>query len=370
MPVWVLTGLSSLGVLLSAALPWLQFRPNRIVEGTVRYLGFQDAGWGAVVAALWLAPLAFLLVNRKTALRAAWVVCQLVPAVLLFGAGAVAAGLVPAESFARVSPSWGFWLSLLLAYGGSLVLAPLTGLPKGWTSAGAFLFPVVCAVGLATGSFQGLSLLREYAAQPDVFWADVVTHLTLAGAAVAAGTLVGVGTGWASYRLVRFRKVAFVVLNVVQTVPSLALFGLLIVPLAALGWGGIGNTTALVALSMHAAFPIARSTLTALDHLDAAVLDAGRGLGMGKAQLLARVQIPLALPVVLEGVRTASVQAVGNTVVAALIGAGGLGSLVFIGLGQYAPDLILLGTLPVVALALGLDLAWSGVLRLLPKGTR
>jgi osmoprotectant transport system permease protein len=127
---------------------------------------------------------------------------------------------------------------------------------------------------------------------------------------------------------------------------------------------------ALIALGLYAAFPIARSTLTAFDHLDPAVIDAGRGLGMGRWQLFSRVQLPLALPVVLEGVRTSSVQAVGNTVVAALIGAGGLGSLIFFGLGQFAPDLILLGTIPVVVLALVLDLIWALILGLLARRVR
>jgi osmoprotectant transport system permease protein len=156
----------------------------------------------------------------------------------------------------------------------------------------------------------------------------------------------------------------------VQTLPSLALFGLLILPLAAVGVGGIGQAPALVALSLYAAFPIARSTLTALENLDPAVLDSARGLGMGRGQLFLRVQVPLALPVVLEGVRTASIQTIGNTVVAALIGAGGLGSLVFFGLGQFAPDLILLGALPVMVLALGLDMLWSVALGYLNRRVR
>ncbi len=184
-------------------------------------------------------------------------------------------------------------------------------------------------------------------------------HLVLSGVAVAVGAVLGTGLGWAAHRLVRFRQPAFFFLNLVQTLPSLALFGLLIVPLAALGFGGIGAAPALVALSLYAAFPVARSTLTALDHLDAAVLDAGRGLGMTRGQLFLRVQVPLALPVVLEGIRTASVQAVGNTVVAALIGAGGAGEPHLPRAGTVRPDLILLGTLPVMALALGLDQAWA-----------
>jgi len=352
--------------------PWLQVKPNRIVEGTSRSLAFDDGFWGAVCLGLWALPLLVSVFskNPRTPARAAWAIFVMVPVVVLLGSGAVASALVPDGSFVRVSPSWSFWITILGCYAGALVLGPLTELPRSWLTLGKAVFPAACLVGLATGAFAQLSLLKEFVAQSDVFWDAARIHLILSGVAVLAGTLLGTLTGWGAHRLVQFRRPAFFFLNLVQTLPSLALFGLLIVPLAALGLGGIGPTPALVALALYAAFPIARSTLTAFDHLDAAVLDAGRGLGMGRAHLFFRVQFPLALPVVLEGVRTASVQAVGNTVVAALIGAGGLGSLVFLGLGQYAPDLILLGTLPVVVLALAVDLGWVIVLGLLNRRVR
>lgn len=351
-------------LVLAFGLPWLQVRPNRISEGTVRFL-LGEGGWAVAAAVLMAFPLVFFRSERAAA-RAAWLSCCLVPALLLAASGGVAAVLSPPESFTRVSPSWGLWACLLWCYGGALILSPKTGWPRwGWAPLAATL-----AVGLPFGWFSGLSLMKEYAAQSDVFWAEVGRHLMLSATAVAIGTVTGVLVGWAASRLARFRQAAFFFLNLVQTLPSLALFGLLIVPLSLLGWGGIGAAPALIALSLYAAFPIARSTLTALANLNEAVLDAGRGLGMNRRQLLARVQVPLALPAVLEGVRTASVQAVGNTVVAALIGAGGLGSLIFFGLGQYAPDLILLGTLPVVALALGLDAAWAAILALVPRRVR
>jgi len=177
------------------------------------------------------------------------------------------------------------------------------------------------------------------------------------------------------------RRIAFFDLNIVQTIPSLALFGLLIFPLAALSrrfpllheWGisGIGRAPAILALSFYAMLPIARNTFTALAQIPESLRDAGRGMGMTRRQLLARVEVPLALPLILAGVRTAAVQAVGNTVVAALIGAGGLGIFIFQGLGQYAADMILLGTLPVIAMAVIVDMLMGGLVRLLtPKPLR
>ncbi len=171
----------------------------------------------------------------------------------------------------------------------------------------------------------------------------------------------------------------FFLANVTEAIPSLALFGLLIAPLSALsfafpalrefGIGGIGATPAVIALVIYSLLPIVQNTYVGLRQLDAAVLDAGLGMGMSRAQVFRRIEVPLAAPFVLDGVRTAAVQAVGNTAVAALIGAGGLGWFIFEGLGQAAADMIILGALPIIALALVVDAAMRLVVRVAtPKG--
>ena len=152
-------------------------------------------------------------------------------------------------------------------------------------------------------------------------------------------------------------------LNLLQTIPSIALFGLLIVPLsalaaaapslAALGIAGIGPAPAIIALILYALLPVVRNTVAGIAGVDPAVVDAARGMGMSERQLFRQVQLPLALPLLLAGLRIVTVQTIGLAVVAALIGAGGLGTFVFAGLGQYAADLVLLGALPTIALALG-----------------
>jgi osmoprotectant transport system permease protein len=157
----------------------------------------------------------------------------------------------------------------------------------------------------------------------------------------------------------------FAILSLVQTIPSIALFGLLIGPLTALsetfpwlreiGVRGIGYTPALIALVLYSLLPIARNTEVGFLGVPPAVVDAARGMGMTGFQIMTRVSIPLALPVLLAGLRIVTVQLIGLTVVAALIGAGGLGSFVFAGLGQYATDLVLLGALPAILLALAAD---------------
>jgi osmoprotectant transport system permease protein len=138
---------------------------------------------------------------------------------------------------------------------------------------------------------------------------------------------------------------------VIQTVPSIALFALLIAPL------GIGLLPAAAALMLYALLPIVHGTASGLAQVAPSALEAGTGMGMTARQLFWRVRVPLALPVLLSGLRVTTVQLIGLAVVAALIGAGGFGALVFQGLASSALDLVLLGVVPVVALAVLADAA-------------
>ncbi|MEE9365073.1 MAG: ABC transporter permease, partial [Dehalococcoidales bacterium] len=135
------------------------------------------------------------------------------------------------------------------------------------------------------------------------------------------------------------------------------------------GIRGVGVAPALIALIVYSLLPIVRNTFVGLRQLDPAVIDAGLGMGMSRPQVFRRLEVPLAAPLVLEGVRMASVQAVGLAAVAALIGAGGLGWFIFQGLGQAAPDLIILGAIPIIVLALVVDAVMRTVVRAsTPKG--
>jgi osmoprotectant transport system permease protein len=138
----------------------------------------------------------------------------------------------------------------------------------------------------------------------------------------------------------------------VQTIPSLALFGLLIpVPFI----GGIGTRTALIALTLYSLLPVLRNTVVGITGVDRAVREAGRGLGMTDAQLLRRVELPLAASVILAGIRLATVIGIGLATIAAAIGAGGLGVFIFRGVAMVDNRTILAGALPAAALALGAD---------------
>ena len=181
-----------------------------------------------------------------------------------------------------------------------------------------------------------------------LFW----QHLYLVAISTGAATAVGLPLGVLLTRRPAWRGPVLGLANVFQTIPSLALFGFLI-PLPFIG--GIGARTAIVALVLYALLPIVRNTYTGIVAVDPAVRDAGRGMGMTDRQLLLMVELPLALGVILAGVRVATVVSVGTATIAAAIGAGGLGEYIFRGVAMVNDTLILAGALPAALLALAAD---------------
>jgi osmoprotectant transport system permease protein len=185
-------------------------------------------------------------------------------------------------------------------------------------------------------------------------------HLTLVGVSVGLATLIGVPVGIAITRRPAWQRWVLGAANAIQTVPSLALFGLLIpVPFI----GGIGMRTALVALTLYGLLPVLRNTVVGITGVDPAVREAGRGLGMTDAQLLRRVELPLAASTILAGIRLATVIGIGVATIAAAIGAGGLGVFIFRGVAMVDNRTILAGALPAAALALIADAALGALER-------
>ena len=185
-------------------------------------------------------------------------------------------------------------------------------------------------------------------------------HVLLSFGATLLSTLIGVPLGvWASRRP-RVERPLLGFVDAVQTIPSLALFGLLL-PLPLIG--GIGATPAMVALVLYALLPIVRTTVVGVRGVDRAVVDAARGLGMTDGQLLRAVELPLAAPTILAGVRVAAVTSIGTATIAAAIGAGGLGTFVFQGVAMVDDGVILLGAVPAALLALIVD----AIVRLLER---
>jgi osmoprotectant transport system permease protein len=177
-------------------------------------------------------------------------------------------------------------------------------------------------------------------------------HVGLVGASMAISLVIGLPLGVALVTRTRLQRWVIGAANVVQTIPSLALFGFLIpVP-----WiGGVGASTAIVALSLYALLPILRNTCTGIAEVDPAVIESARGMGMTPWQVLWQVQLPLAAPVLLAGIRVATAICIGITTIAAAIGAGGLGVFIFRGLAMVNNQVILAGAIPAACLAIAAD---------------
>ncbi|MDB9319740.1 ABC transporter permease [Nodularia spumigena] len=178
-------------------------------------------------------------------------------------------------------------------------------------------------------------------------------HLFMVSIAIATATLIGIPLGILITRQTYLRRPILGIANILQTIPSLALFGLLIpVPII----GGIGVVPAIVALTLYSFLPIIRNTYTGIMGVDTAIREAGRGMGMTDKQLLLQVDIPLAMGVILAGVRVATVISIGIATIAAAIGAGGLGVFIFRGIAVVNNQLILAGAVPAALIALVADL--------------
>ncbi len=188
----------------------------------------------------------------------------------------------------------------------------------------------------------------------------ILRHLALVAASTGIAVATGVPLGVISYRNPRIGAPLVGLANVVQTIPSIAMFGFLIpMPLI----GGIGAKAALIALILYALLPVMRTTASGLQSIDPSAREAGLAMGMTGWELLYQVELPLARTAILAGVRVATVVGVGTATIAAAIGAGGLGEYIFRGVASVDSVMILAGAIPAAALALIADLALTGLER-------
>ncbi len=346
------------------ALPLLSVAPNRLVSGQPLRLWQVAQGWLLLLplVALWLGVLGRVSRVRAVAML---LTLDLLLALLFWLSGEAASALAQGGPLVRTAFGSGFWCAiactLLLA---AETIRSLTARSAGRIGLNLHLWLLPLAL-LVSGHLDTLSLLKEYANRRAVFNASLGQHLWLLGGTLLPALLIGVPLGVAVARSPRAQGGTFSVLNVIQTVPSVALFGLLIAPLAALasafpllargGISGIGTAPALIALVLYALLPLVRSVVAGLQQVPPEVRETARGMGMSPWQQFWQAELPLALPVWLSGLRVVVVQTIGLAVVAALIGAGGFGAILFQGLLSSALDLVLLGVIPVVAMAVLAD---------------
>ncbi len=192
-------------------------------------------------------------------------------------------------------------------------------------------------------------------------------HLFLVSVSVGIAALSAVPLGIACTRRRTLGRVTLRVVDAIQTIPSLALFGFLI-PLPLLG--GIGAKTAIVALVLYSLLPIVRTTVTGIAGVDPVVKEVGIAMGMTPKQLLYEIELPLAAPSILGGLRIATVIGIGVATIAALIGGGGLGTLIFRGVAMVDSRLLLAGSIPAALLAIAADFGFSRLERRLGVATR
>ena len=355
---------SLLGAAAIAALAWLPFvvfKANRIASGQARSL-FEALPAGAALAVaatvVLVAAVAAVIAAARVRLLAALVGLA---AVALAVASAADALTPPGNRIVRIAPGVGCWVFLLaLALIATDALARLRPGPKLRVLSLA-LTAAILYTAFACGLFDHLSIMREYATNAGTFAREARQHLLLALGSLGAAVLVGLPLGVLCHRVPRIRGATLQLLNLIQTIPSIALFGILMVPLAALaaavpaaaelGISGIGAAPAVVALFLYSLLPVVANTTIGLARVSPAAVDAARGMGMTDRQVLSKVELALALPVIVTGIRIVLVQNIGLVTIAALIGGGGFGTFVFQGVGQTAIDLVLLGAIPTVALA-------------------
>lgn len=354
--------------------PFATFRANRIVPGQARsILEALPQAIGPLLLAIIVVVAIIALLKTPLVLRLAASVVALVALALLIGVAGTF--LTPAgNTFARVSPASGFWI-LIFAF--MLLLADvLTRLNLSPSARVGVLVVAALAIGLLliSGRWDSLSILKEYSNRADSFWAEGSKHVSLALGSLLAAVIVGLPLGILCHRVESLRAGVLNVLNIIQTIPSIALFGLLIAPLgwvaaqvpgaAALGIRGIGTAPAFVALFLYSLLPVVANTVVGLAGVPRAANDAARGMGMTDRQRLFGVEFPLAFPVILTGIRIVLVQNIGLATIAALIGGGGFGVFVFQGVGQTAMDLVLLGAVPTVALAFAAAIILDAVIEM------
>lgn len=204
----------------------------------------------------------------------------------------------------------------------------------------------------------------------DLIGERAVEHLAIVAAAVGLAVLTGVPIGIAITQNERAANAVLYVASIIITIPSIALFGLMIPILSTIGQG-IGYLPAMIAVLLYSQLPIIRNTYAAIKNVDPALREAAKGIGMTAAQRLAKVEIPLAVPVIMAGVRTAVVMNIGVTAIAAYIGAGGLGTFISGGIQQTDTRQLVTGALAVSMLAIFADygLLWIQQ-RLTPAGMR
>ncbi len=356
--------LSSLGAAAFLFMTLVENKPNRILHG-VAYSSFKFLGaLGIVILVVWVILLALALYETKHKNTIVFLLTSILVISLFWGFQTSTGDYAVDNPSSRISFSSGFYVQIYCVF---MLFSTYTQRIKtykyikwiGVLSIFGILFYL-----LFTGAYDGLSLIKEYNIKKLQFYNNLRIHAMLTFGSVITGALIAVPLGFFAYSKKKLEDKIMVPLSIIETIPSLSLFGILLVPLSglgklpffdAIGVSGIGWAPAYIALTLYTLLPIGRNTLTGFYSVDKNIIEAAKGMGMSKSQVLKRIELPLAFPVIFTGIRIAFIQTIGGAVLAGLVGGGGMGTFVFLGLGEASPDLILLGVLPIVFFTVLLD---------------
>ncbi len=340
--------------------PWFDIRPNRVAAAAAFSL-FEGG------APFWLPALlspAFLILLYQSAspgLHAPALIIQgsIPTALALYVLSTVEIAFASQiGDIGRVGIGFGVYLYILAG----LVTVISSGMRSGAIAACLLVIASAVVFFAARGSFQSLGIVMEAVNQRRRLLLEFGNHLRITLTSVGISSVIGIPAAILAFSKKTVRQALFPVINILQTIPSIALFGLMIAPLAALsqalpalremGIRGIGNAPAIIALSVYGLYPVIRYSFSGLSSIDKKVIGAGRGMGMSERQLWRLIRIPLSTPVILHGIRVALIQTLGNATLAKLIGGDGLGVFVFEGLGQASSDMVLLGMFLIITLTI------------------
>jgi len=350
-------------------------RPNRIVDGVL--MGSLQAleGRFLLMILLCLVMLSSIFIRNRSASGVACLAASVLAVAVLLLRAVALSGNLSSQQFSdnvtvlnpALSLSMGFYLMLIGLF--FMVRASLLDLTKKRWSAnllaigGFILFGIFLA---NTGRLDHISIYIEMSRNWSSILYELGRHLKLSLLSALVGLVISIGLGIWAYRRRNFENVIFKLINFAQVVPTLSLLALFMIPLTylsnhfqwikAMGISGIGFAPAFIVLVLYSLLPITSNILTSLKSTQPEVMESALGMGMTESQILWKVQFPLSIKPMFAGFRLATLQAIGNCILAGLIGGGGLGSLIFLGLAQSAPDMVLGASFMVVAVAAIADL--------------
>jgi osmoprotectant transport system permease protein len=355
-------------------------RPNRIENGIVMTIRVALEERFFLLATLFLFLVIIILIHQKYEKP----ILILVASMLLFeffmyltGSGATEQ-VEAIGSSARASLGSGFWLmftGLVIIIWQSMNHAISHGLKFGQV---IVLTSCILIVAVLYGShhLSNISIIRELSDKSDRIMSEIIRHMQLTLSATGTGLIISLFLSYGAYKKPKLERAVSAISNFAQVVPTLSLLGLLMIPLALLairfpllksmGISGIGFFPAYVVLTLYTLLPMTSNTIAGFRSIPPSISEAARAMGMNPKQLLWRIELPMAFPAIYVGFRTALVQTVGNCILAGLVGGGGLGAILFLGLAQSAPDLVIVASLLVVMIAVVLGVfltSLEGVIR-------